>query len=78
MKRTKALFTVKGGVIPDQAMAEYTRRWSYNEEEFDQDCRTPEDQPTIFAQRLDEAHSYAKGLSNPAFLNWVRVEWIWI
>jgi hypothetical protein len=32
----------------------------------------------VFATRLNEVHEYAKGLSNPAYLNWVKVEWLWV
>jgi hypothetical protein len=59
-------------------MAEHTKRWDYTVAEYEVDCATPQDQPTIFSKRLDEVHAYAKGLSNPAFVNWVRVEWMWI
>ena len=78
MQAAKALIEVQAGVIPGEPMPELTRRWSYNSEEFEKDKLVPQDQPTIFSKRLKEAHDYAMGLSNPAYVNWVRVDFIWI
>jgi hypothetical protein len=78
MKACKALFQVSAGVVPGEPIAEYGKRWSYDADEFEQDRETPEDQPTIFSKRLQEAHHYAMGLSNPAYVNWVRVDWLWV
>jgi hypothetical protein len=78
MQAAKALFEVRAGVVPGIGMSEYTRQWSYNSDEFEKDKATPADQPTIFSTRLNEVHEYAKGLSNPAYVNWVHVDWIWI
>lgn len=78
MTAAKALIEVCAGVVPGIGMAEYTKRWGYTSDEFEQDKNTPQDQPTIFSKRLQEAHDYAMGLSNPAYVNWVRVDWIWV
>jgi hypothetical protein len=78
MKACKAIFQVTAGVIPYQPMPEYTKRWGYDSREYEQDTHTPRDQPTIFSKRLQEAHDYAMGLSNPAYTNWVRVDWMWM
>ena len=74
----KALIEVQAGVIPGTVMPEYTKRWDYTSDDFEKDRETPQDQPTIFSRRLQEAHDYAMGLSNPAYVNWVRVDWMWI
>ena len=74
----KAIFEVQAGVIPGTPMPEYTKRWGYTSEDFEHDRTVPQDQPTIFSQRLQEAHEYAKGLSNPAYVNWVHVDFLWI
>lgn len=78
MNHCKALITVTAGVLPGQAMAEYGKQWSYNSDDYEADSHTPPDQPTIFSRYLDEAHDYAKGLSNPGYVNWVRVDWLWV
>lgn len=59
-------------------MPEYTKTWAYSSDGYEKDRLTPQDQPTIFSKMLDEAHEYAKGLSNPAHVNWTRVDWIWV
>jgi hypothetical protein len=78
MNAAKALISVYAGVIPEVGMGEYTKRWSYSSGDYEKDYATPADQPTIFSKLLDEAHEYAKGLSNPAYVNWVRVDWTWV
>ncbi len=78
MLAAKALFEVRAGVIPGQAMDEYTKQWGYTSADYEADQTVPQDQPTVFSQRLQQAHDYAMGLSNPAYVNWVRVDWVWI
>ena len=78
MQAAKALFEVQAGIIPGQPMPEYTRHWGYTSDEYEQDRNTPQDQATIFSTRMKEVHDYAMGLSNPAYVNWVRVDWIWV
>ncbi len=74
----KAIFEVEAGVIPGEPIPTLTRRWGYDSQDYEHDQRIAPDQPTIFSQRLQEAHDYAMGLSNPKYTNWVRVDWIWI
>jgi len=78
MLAAKAVIGVYAGVIPSQPMAEYTKCWNYTSDDYELDRKTPQDQPTLFSIRLKEAHDYAMGLSNPAHVNWVRVDWIWL
>lgn len=61
-------------------MPEYTKQWSYNSDDYEKDVvRTDDgDTPSIFEKLLKEAHDYAISITNPRFLNWVRVDWIWI
>ena len=78
MQAAKALIEVVAGVIPGTPMPEHTKRWSYTSDEYEQDMKAKLNEPTIFSARLQEAHDYAMGLSNPAYMNWVRVDWIWV
>lgn len=78
MTGCKALFTVTAGVIPGTANPEHSKQWSYNSDDYEKDAHTPQDQPTVFSRMLQEAHDYAMGLSHPAYLNWVRVDWMWL
>jgi hypothetical protein len=74
----KALIEVCAGIIPGEAMDQFTKRWSYDTNDYELDLTVPQNKPTIFSQQLAEAHDYAMGLSNPKCVNWVRVDWIWI
>ena len=74
----KAFFEVTAGVVPKVSMPEYHKVWDYTSADYEKDRNTPPYQPTIFSTRLKEAHDYAMGLSNPAYLNWVKVEWLWV
>lgn len=78
LQAAKALIEVMAGVIPGEPIANYTKRWGYTSEDYAHDKTVPPDQPTIFSLRLQEAHNYAMGLSNPGYVNWVRIDWIWI
>ena len=31
-----------------------------------------------FQDLRDEALEYAKGIMDPRYLNWVKVEWVWV
>jgi hypothetical protein len=74
----KARIEVHAGVIFEESLAEHHRTWSYTSADYEADKAVPADQPTAFSKMLDEAHEYAKGLSNPAYVNWVRVYWLWL
>jgi hypothetical protein len=74
----KAVIHVMGGILPHYPIPEHSKSWHYTSTDFEADQLIPKDQPTKFSTMLDEAHEYAKGLSNPAYLNWVKVEWMWI
>ncbi len=78
LQAAKAFFTVTAGVIPGRTVDEYSKQWGYTSTDYEQDKQTPQDHPTIFSKRLDEAHEYAKSISNPGFVNWVRVEFMWV
>lgn len=76
--RLKAQIVVNGGVAIGHAMTEHRRHWTYTDDDYEADQAVPKDQKTRFSKMLDEAHGYAKGLSNPAYLNWVTVSWMWM
>lgn len=74
----RCAWEVTAGLIPGQPMPEYTRRWGLKSSEW----YGPDGQPTpqgvaLFNASLVAAMEYARYLSDPRGLNWVRVEWIW-
>lgn len=72
--RLRCSWEVHAGIIPGQPMPEFTRRWLLTSETFYAEEATGE----TFLRYRDEAYEYAKSLSNPAGLNWVRVEWCYL
>jgi hypothetical protein len=60
-------FEVVSGLIPGQPVAEWTRQWHLASD------ATPEE----MQQAQDEAHAYARHLTDPSRLNWVQLTWIW-
>jgi hypothetical protein len=78
IKAAKALIEVVAGILPGTPMPEFTKRWEYTSEDYEQDRKALPDGPTIFSERLMEAHNYAIGITHPSYVNWVRVDWIWV
>lgn len=74
---TQAAFEVVAGLIPGRPMAEYTKTFPYQAEDFEADKLVPQDQPTKYSKLSEEAHLYARNLENPQCLNWVQVTWVW-
>jgi hypothetical protein len=83
--RARLAFEVCAGLIPGQPMPEYTRRWVITSENWHQEnamtdaefAQAHPDGKSTFATFRDEAHEYAKSLTDPRAVNWVRVDWIY-
>ena len=74
----RCAWEVTAGLIPGQAMNEYTRRWIMTSSEwYDKDGQTTPQGVVLFNAHLVAAMEYARYLSEPRMLNWVRVDWIW-
>jgi hypothetical protein len=78
MEAAKAFWSVTAGVITGEAMQENSRQWGYTSSEYEKDMATPSGQRTIFEQRDQEAHRYARSLTNPKYVNWVKCEFLWV
>lgn len=92
MPQLRAAFEVRAGLIPDQAMPEYTKQFFYTSEDREDDAKLPPmpeghtidmngslDQPhmSIFTRRHIEAMRYYSELVDPTRINWVSLTWIW-
>lgn len=78
MSAARAVIEVTAGVIPDQPMVEYTRRWSITSDEWSQ-AQADEQAGELLATMNGKAQGYAALLMlQPDRLNWVRTDWIWI
>lgn len=74
----KALVTVTAGVLSDEAVADYSRQWSYNSDHWEIDRKRPPYEMTTFQSMLKAAYIYAESITDPARVNWVRVEFMWM
>ncbi len=75
----KGMWQVRAGVIPNSNMPEHTKVWYYVGTQYEEDVANKDmDAATNFTRMRDEAYEYAKTLTNPGFLNWVTVEWMWM
>jgi hypothetical protein len=74
----KAFFRVTAGVVPGESRPEYEKRWDYSSADYEQDRVAAPDEETVFAKQLKLAHDYAMSITNPAYLNWVRTEFLWV
>jgi hypothetical protein len=81
MERAKALIEVTAGVVPGTPEQEFTRQWAVTEGEWAK-ARASDDsnaEINLLAERNGQAQGYAGMLMlQPAVLNWVRVDWIWL
>lgn len=69
-KRLKLAIEVRAGIIPGQPMEEHSKNWYMTREEFDN--------KDTWLAAIGAAHIYALTLQDPARLNWVKLEWIWV
>ena len=84
--RLRCSFEVFAGIIPGQAMPELTRRWLITSEAWEGENQMTDEQfkaahpdgRSTFLEFRDAAHDYAKELTDPRTLNWVRVDFVWM
>lgn len=70
---------VCAGLIPGDPMPEFTKRFPYTSTLRVQDAANANDgrDTNNFTRLMLEAHDYAKQITVPQRVNWVRVDWIW-
>jgi hypothetical protein len=87
----KLVIEVVAGIVPGTPMPEYTRRWGWtsaNQEALNSlkgiEAPTPEqrkiyeDARALWIRIHGESREYEASLENPARVNWVRRDWIWL
>lgn len=74
-------FQVMAGIVPGQGLPEFTEEWWMSSEQWEALCKrediTPDHPENLFTRAQDEAHWYAKRLTDPRVVNWVRVDFIY-
>lgn len=78
MEAAKLIIEVTAGIIPGTPIAEHTRRWGWTSR--DQQLLEIDDSAARekWIRIAGESREYAATLENPAQLNWVRRDWIWL
>jgi hypothetical protein len=79
MVALKAAWEIRAGVIPGQAMPEYTKRFVYTSQDDATDREHFKDPAyqTIYNLRQMEAYSYHWQMSNRNLNNWTELVFIW-
>ena len=76
MNALKATWTVTAGILIDKPIDEYSKRYTYTSKMQSED-RDGKYTPGHFDRIKDEAHDYARSLTDPRLLNWVDITFIW-
>lgn len=73
------LIEVVAGLLPGKdPMPEHTRRYAITSTEW-AEARAKNDEARLLAERNGQAQGYAAWLMlQPDYLNWVRVDWVWM
>lgn len=74
----KAQWYVRSGLFPGHVIEEDCKSWLYTSADFEKDRDTPPEEKTIFARYDEEAHDYARSLTDPRRCNYVRCEFVWV
>lgn len=89
MQALKCYVQVTAGIMLGETDPEWTKRWEWviNAKKFERvnntlytpsaEVRTEEVLLAVH-QLWDEATEYARELQNPGFVNWVKLEWVWM
>lgn len=78
MESARVIIEVVAGVIPQQPMEEYTKRWGITSAEW-YGAEGDEARVSLLSARNKEAQEYAMSLMmRPDYVNWVRTDWLWL
>ncbi len=89
MTKIKCRIQVTAGNVPNQPLPEFTKAWEWQPEEIIGSglSMTPArlmefhanlEEAHKYAEQLEGMHDYAKLVSNPGVVLWVRLEWVWL
>jgi len=81
----RAYWTVTAGVVPNLTETEHTRQFFYTGQEFEQDkllppvpTEGPDPIESIFQKKRKAAYEYASSITDPRYLNWVNIAFMWM
>lgn len=76
--RLKASWTVQAGIIPQEPIEKFTRRWEYTSEHNERDTQIAD--PAVhaeFSKLRAEAMDYYLQVSQPNLNNWATITFLW-
>jgi hypothetical protein len=78
MESARVIIEVTAGVVPGHPEEEYGRRWALTTKEWE-DATGRGEEGQLLAELNGRAQGYAGWLMlQPANLNWVRTDWLWL
>ena len=72
------IIEVQAGVILEQPMDEYTRRWTWTSSNQERLSAGDPEAQMQYLSMAGESREYAAWLEHPGRVNWVRRTWIWL
>ena len=75
MEAAKLIIEVVCGLVPQEPMPEYTRRFGLSSSDVEAEGTAAQ---SAWDRVHGEAVMYALGLMHPSRTNWVRLDWIWL
>jgi hypothetical protein len=75
---TKAIWNVTAGVIPGDPVEQYCKSWEYTSREHEIDQMKGPEEMTRFQEIVYDVLTYAVGLTDPSYVNWVTTSFTWI
>jgi hypothetical protein len=79
--RVKASWSIEAGIIPGEAMKEFSRNYCYTSAMDEEDRKNnPVGDPayhSLLCKMRAEAMDYYLQVSNPQILNWARITFLW-
>lgn len=74
--RLRCMWTVTAGIITGVIMPEYTRQWLVGSDEWD--MLSDQQKGDLILARREAVHEYARDITNPNAINWVKTEFMWM
>lgn len=81
MESARCIIEVTAGIVPGKPEEEYTRQYAITSAEWNRARSSPinGNEMALLSERNGVAQGYASMLMlQPAALNWVRVDWLWL
>ena len=76
--RVRGIWTLQVGLSPTMLQAELAEQWFYLREDHEFDLTVHPEMPTRFSELDTAAHARARELTDPARMNYLKLEFLWL